>query len=117
MGKVDATVHEAEQSKLERKLGQLEQRLHHEKDRRPLRGMHDNEMPELQDAVSALERQLKDGLASFRNKASVLEHKLEEKIDMVAVGPLLHDASDRMKELAALTRTNHGFMKAVLPNA
>lgn len=115
--KLDAVVHEAELSKLERKLGQLEQRLHLEKDCRRLRGIDDNELSELQEAVSALERQLKDGLASVCNKTSVLEHKLEDKIDIVSVAPLLHNASDRMKELAALTRTNHGFMKAFLPNA
>merc|ERR1711904_580959 len=115
--KMDAAVHEEELSTLERKLGQLEQRLHHEKDRRHVRGIDDNELSELQEAVSALDRQLKDGLASLRKKASILEQKLEDKIDNAAVAPLLHSASDRMKELAALTRTNHGFMRAFVPDA
>lgn len=114
--KLDAAVHEDELSKLERKLGQLE-RLHHEKDRRHARGIADNQLAELQESVGALGNELKAGLASLRKKASVLEQKLEDKVDNMTVAPLLHNASDRMRELAALARTNHGFMKAFLPDA
>jgi DNA repair exonuclease SbcCD ATPase subunit len=99
--KLDAAVHVQELSQLERKLGQLEQRG---RERSRVRGLDDNEVLELREAVSALDRELKDGLASCRKKVSVLERKLEDKVDNDAVAPLLSSASERMKELVALIR-------------
>jgi hypothetical protein len=99
--KLDAAVHVQELSQLERKLGQLEQRG---RERSRVRGLDDNEVLELQEAVSALDRDLKDGLASCRKKVSILERKLEDKVDNDAVAPLLSSASERMKELVALIR-------------
>merc|ERR1712216_314047 len=100
--KLDASLHEQELASVERKLGQLEQRV---VTGRGIRHVDDNAVTELQEALAALDLRLKDGLTSVRQRASSLECKLANKVDNDAVGPLLSGASDRMKELVALIRT------------